>query len=277
MKKPFLLLVPAGGLANRMRAVVSAYSLAKITGSHVQVVWFKDWALYSPFKDIFMPINEDIISLREANIFDHLVNDRPRKKNFNFFKIPQHLIYERCIYERFVSPLKEKGFDFYDWAAGHRCYMSCYQEFGEINDLYFRQLFHPTAIVEEIINGHVAKFSSHTIGLHIRRTDNVESIEKSPTDIFCDAVAKEISEYHETKIFLATDSEEVKDEIRNRYRERVITSSSEADRGSTEGIREGLADMYTLSRTAKIYGSAGSSFSVMASRIGGNELIIVEK
>jgi hypothetical protein len=44
-----------------------------------------------------------------------------------------------------------------------------------------------------------------------------------------------------------------------------------------EGIQAAVAEMFTLARTKCIYGTANSSFSVIASRIGGNELHILEQ
>ena len=41
--------VPVGGLANRMRAVASAVTLAAKTDSELSIVWFQDWALNAPF------------------------------------------------------------------------------------------------------------------------------------------------------------------------------------------------------------------------------------
>lgn len=47
-----------------------------------------------------------------------------------------------------------------------------------------------------------------------------------------------------------------------------LSSERQADYGSLEGIREGVADMYTLARTQKIYGSFQSSFSNIAAQLG---------
>ena len=77
-------------------------------------------------------------------------------------------------------------------------------------------------------------------------------------------------------IYLATDSEEVKREMKERYGDRIFCSGKKADRGSLEGIREGITDMYTLARTQKIYGSYQSSFSDMAAQIGGTPLEILK-
>ena len=49
--------IPVGGLANRMRAVSSAVTLAQKTNTIIDIVWFQDWALHAPFKTLFCPIN----------------------------------------------------------------------------------------------------------------------------------------------------------------------------------------------------------------------------
>ena len=275
MSKGSLLLVPAGGLANRMRAVASAYNLCLATDSRMQVVWFRDWALNAAFADIFEPVDNNMFDLREARVCDFLLNDRPRRHNLWIPRWPQKMIYKRRIYEQYVTPLKMRGFDFESWLRGRKCYMSCYQEFGRYpHDIYTR-IFRPVKPVMEHVESNCRRFTAYTIGMHIRRTDNIESITKSPTRLFIDAGRKELSAHPGLRIYLATDSDDVKKEMRDVFGERIITSCETAERGNTEGIRGGVAEMWTLSRTRRIYGSAGSSFSTMAASIGGNELIIL--
>ena len=55
MSENVFYMVPSGGLANRMRAVASAYWLQQQTGSRTQVIWFCDWALNAPFHQLFLP------------------------------------------------------------------------------------------------------------------------------------------------------------------------------------------------------------------------------
>ena len=272
MKKE-LMLIPSGGLANRMRAIASAYNLTQQVGSRLQVVWFRDWALHAPFRDIFMPVEQ--LSLRDATVVDHLLYDRPRRRNLYVPELPQRLLFERRIHERSVSPLKERGFDFAEWARGHHCYMSCYQVFGSFPNTLYGELFHPVSAVTDGVERFRQQFSSHTIGLHIRRTDNAESIASSPTQLFVEAVEREVDAHADTKVFLATDSEEVKAELCRRFAGRILFQQAAADRSSTDGIRGGLIDMYTLAATHAIYGSAGSSFSPMAAAIGGNVLHVL--
>ena len=247
--------IPSGGLANRMRAIASAYALTQETGSDLQIVWFQDWALNAPFRSVFVLPAQ--LKLREATPTDHLLYDRARRRNLWLPALPQRLLFERHIKEQMVTPLKKQNFDFSAWAKGHRCYMSCYQVFGTFPDSLYRE------------------FSDHTIGLHIRRTDHAESIEHSPDRLFIEKVEAEIEANADTKVFLATDNDDVKQTFRQRFGNRIITPTATADRNSVEGIRGGLADMYTLAATSKIYGSASSSFSPMAAKIGGTPIEVL--
>ena len=261
-----LLFVPSGGLANRMRAVASAYELCKKVDSTLQVVWFQDWALSAPFHSIFE--ETPLVAIREATVLDHILYDRARKKNLFLPALPQRILFQRHIKEQDVTPLKKQSFDFEQWARGKRCYMSCYQVFGTFPDERYQQLFHPVKAVMDVVDGYRSQFNSHTIGLHIRRTDNAESIAKSPTVLFINKVREEVDQHDDTKVFLATDSTEVKREFIAAFGSRIITPKEDACRDSISGIRGGVVDLWTLASTQKIYGSAGSSFSPMAASIG---------
>ena len=45
MKKRYILLVPVGGLANRMKAIDSAIKLSRKANSELHIIWFKDRGL----------------------------------------------------------------------------------------------------------------------------------------------------------------------------------------------------------------------------------------
>ncbi len=265
------MLVPAGGLANRMHAIASTYYMCRQAGVDMRVVWFQDWALHAPFHDIFRAT--DMVRVREASFLDHVVYDRPRRRNFHVPRLFQSLLFDRRIDEDQVTALVEQGFDFAQWAKGHNSYMSCFREFGTFDDALYGQLFRPVPQVEKQVDQLVAQFGTRAIGFHIRRTDNQRSIEHSPLSLFVEAGKREVEEHADTKIFLATDDEPTKQQLRTIFGERLITQRAEADRGSTQGIRGGLVDMYTLARTEVVYGSVGSSFSMMAAKIGGNKLV----
>lgn len=271
-----LTFIPSGGLANRMRAVASAYEMCRRTGANLHVLWIKDWALNAPFHDIFQPT--ELLDIRDASLLDILLYDRPRKRNIWIPRLFQNIIFRQRIDERQVTPFKQKGFDFDRWVMQEtKSWMSCYQDFGDFDNDVYQKLFHPVGEIESAVKQFTDRFGGHPIGFHIRRTDNKESIDKSPLSLFIDVGKKEIADNPDTMIYLATDDEDVKRKLTSIFGDHIITSRKSAERGNTDGIRGGLTDMYTLSRTDVIYGSAGSSFSVMASKIGGNRLVILEK
>ena len=53
--QPVLTIQPQHGLANRMRAFLSACSVAKGTGRHLHVVWDRDVHINASFADLFKP------------------------------------------------------------------------------------------------------------------------------------------------------------------------------------------------------------------------------
>lgn len=265
--------VPAGGLANRMMAVASAYMLQEEVDIELQILWFQDWGLHAPFHSIFAFPSS--LSIKDATWSDLLLYDRARSRNLWIPVLPQKLLFERRIKDIEVDKLKRKDFDFYDWAKGHRCYMSCYSVFGNVPDEIYRQLFHPVAEVMQAVDENRSMFSQHTVGVHIRRTDHTWSITNSPDELFIKKVEEEIEAHADTKVYLATDSNQVKDTFRLRFGNRIMTPMEEANRDSISGIRGGLVDMYTLAATNIIYGSAGSTFSLMAAKLGGTGLEIL--
>lgn len=270
-----LVFVPSGGLGNRLRAVASAYHLAQTTGIGLQIYWFQDWALHAPFRSLFQP--SPLFHLIEGNAATALLYDRPRQRNLFISKLYQRISFDQRIDEWQVTPLKQQGFDFEAWARGKRSYMSCYQDFGQFPNALYAQLFHPVESIERAIARNMNKLGDHPIGIHIRRTDNLEATRRSPLHLFIDQMQALLEEQPNLRFYLATDDEPTKRQLRQRFGNAIVTANNRADRGTVEGIQAAVAEMYTLARTHCIYGTADSSFSVIASRIGGNKLHILEQ
>lgn len=272
-----MLLVPVGGLANRMRAVASAYTLMQQLGGELRVVWFRDWALNAPFGDLFEPVSERGVSVREASLKDLLVYDRPRKHNFYIPVLFQKLLFHSCMYERKVGPLCYQESFWRKWASQGKVYMASYDQFMAYDNRLVQSMFRPVDLVRREVERRCSLFSDYTIGLHIRRTDNVVSIRQSPLELFYSRLDEELDAHAGLCIYLATDSEEVKSDLRGRYGKRLLVADAVADRGSVRGIQDAVVDMFTLSRTSKIYGSSGSSFSELAAQLGDVMLEIVRR
>jgi hypothetical protein len=272
-------LVPVGGLANRMRAIDSAIALAREINSELRIVWFKDQGLNCRFDELFqrLPLDNSII-LKEASFLDMLIYDRPRKKNFYLTKVFQRLFFNSCIYEDEVNKLLFQKFDFKVGANQKQVYIASWSDFFHSdNNNKLKNLFIPITSLQEDISHRTEMFSKHTIGIHIRRTDNIGSIKESPTELFIKLIKKEIEYYEEANFYLASDSEEDKRILIETFGERIMTNNKPADRSSVSGMQEALVEMYTLAQTKKILGSARSSYSEIAAQINGIECLILKK
>jgi hypothetical protein len=267
-----MVFVPEGGLANRMRSVCSAMSLAHDIGSGLRIVWFRDWALNAAFREIFEPLQE----VHEAGLWDTLTADRPRKRNMFIPAVYQRLAFDSRMYGGTVDECAAQHFDFAQWARGKRVYLTSFSSFYPFPDSDYARLFVPVQSVRDVVAQRVAQFAPYTVGVHIRRSDHDLAKRISPTSLFIEVLDAELEEHPDLGIYLATDSEEVKWELQARYGKRLMFSTAEADRDTADGIREATAELYTLAQTRKVYGSYRSSFSNMAAKLGGKALTIVK-
>ena len=265
---PTLTLVPVGGLANRMRAIVSAAALTGETGHRLHVVWFKDAGLNCRFDELFCPIGRTDIRLHEATFADFLLHDRPRRKNLWLPGLFQHAAFDARLYEQAPELAPGSPFDAGQWLAGHsRAYIAtCYPFHPSPTSLY-AALFRPVEAIERQVRTYTERFSAHTVGIHIRRTDNAMSIAHSPLSLFIQAMERELEAHPDTTFFVASDSEADKHTLRTHFGPRILTSSAPADRNSKAGMQQGAVDLFTLSRTGKIFGSCYSSFSEVAAML----------
>lgn len=268
MSQGKITLVPVGGLANRMKAIDAAYHLAKTCQSQLRVIWFKDQGLNCRFDQLFQHPTDSIITIREATFFDLLLEDRPRKKNFFLPWLPEHLKYDACIYERQATQLFYNHFDYAAWAKNRRVYLaSCVYFHPQPMEKLFK-LFQPIDSLQQEIAKRCADFNEHTIGIHIRRTDNIASITQSPTELFIKQMEEFVEHQPDTTFYLATDSEEEKQKLKQVFGERISMSGHAAERNSLQGMQEALIELYMLSRTSRIIGSMQSSYSETAAQIG---------
>ena len=165
--------VPVGGLANRMRAVASAVMLAGKTKSELSIIWFQDWALNAPFYQLFKPVDREVACLRDASRLDYALLDRPRSKNFHFPLLFQKLLFKSCLYERSITPLCNRHFDFERWVKEGGCvYMASYTAFQPYDYAWISRLFVPVDDIMGEVENRCRNFSDAMIGVHIRRTDN---------------------------------------------------------------------------------------------------------
>ena len=266
-----------------MRVAAATAAMAARLQAPVRVLWMEQWGMRCRFDALFEPaplseIGGHPFELRDATWRESLLMARPQRRNLNLPRLMQRILFSDVIFSERVMPLRMEGFDFLNWAkAGGRRLMHAYRDFYRWDLSLLPQLFVPTPEITALIDQRCATFSNNPIGVHVRRTDNQESIDDSPLKLFFQHIDTCIAQHDDTTIYLATDDEATKTSMRQRYNHRIITSPTQADRESTAGIIEGLVEMYTLSRTNHIYGSAGSTFSEMAAAIGQKPFEVVRR
>lgn len=271
--------IPLGGLANRLRVVATAIKLARQSNKKLYIYWQPNKYLNAEFREIFdVPKNMIIRKPPLAyQIWLKFSSLSPKFKKmairylafFKFDFIFTDSMAVQVLHNKI--DLEQKVFE-----ARHVFICSC-QELNYF-DLEDYHLFVPRKELLEKIKGISNSFSSDTLGIHIRSTDNIWSKENSPFLLFINQMENEINDNPETNFFLATDNEEYQKKLIEIFGcERIIFNDKMFRRDLREGIEDAVIDLYCLSKTSKIFGSYFSSFSYVAGRIGNVQVQIVKQ
>ncbi len=272
-----------GGLGNRMRVAASAYALARESGLPLRVLWTSQWGMRCRFDELFdeAPTLNSVADgdksltnsstepfIRDARGMERVLYARPTLKNAHVPKLLQRCWHRDRIYAPQIWHLNQTGYDYEAWFRQGGTLMTAYRDFYAWTPEDLQTLFRPNAEVRRLVEERCEMFAEVAVGVHIRRTDHQQAIDESPLELFTKMLDREVEACQQLTIYLATDDEATKQALRQRYGKRVLMSPVVATRESTDGIREGLVEMLALSRTQRIYGSAGSTFSPIAACLG---------
>lgn len=264
-KDKYISLIPVGGLCNRLRAVMSAVNIAVKTGVPCKIYWNKDKSCNCRFSDLFETPHLDGVYVIENTSMTHSIGGKENPLPF----ILQILRYDTCIYNFGIDEENEEIFRYIKPRSKKILLRSCYQMYNY--DAVSMSVLRPRKEIMDRVDDIAGKFGKRTIGLHIRGTDNIQSKTHSPFETFASIIEKKLSIDEDTNFFLATDEEKYKRRMKEMFGKRIITCRTELERGSVEGMKGALTDLYCLSRTDYIIGSYFSSFSEIAALIGGKK------
>jgi len=263
-----LIILPIGGLANRMRAIDSAYNLST-SNENLSVWWMKDQGLNCEFTSIFKPI--DLIKEKSlSRTLKKLLKLYDMKnslllwslKILEFFHVLLVLDEYSCLDKKKIAKVNQYLF----------CFIRTWEAF------YSKEEFHSELFQlkhEEPFNKELLKIDANTIGVHIRRTDNVWAIENSPLQLFEEKMKKELENNKDVNFYLCSDDDEVKQYFQNDFwRDKVKMPSGFVSRNTEEGVIQAACELFALSKTQKIIGSYWSSFGEIAAKLGNIEIEI---
>ena len=251
----FLEFRPCAGLANRLRALVSAMCAAEDIG----------WALR-----IWWPI-------------EHGIHTAPFSL---LFKLPESI-------PPFVSSIEEEWHtasellvrNDAEWAIAARRlqnepgtaklppYLKSYYQFHTTDPArWIRHLralkphdIHMKRVSEALVPG----VGGPIIGIHIRRTDHTKCIKDSPTQLFISEMLKLRLCRPNTYFFVASDDDVERKMLKKIFGANMLTLATRLDRTSIEGGVEAFLDFLALSQCQEIWGSVHSSFCELAAQYGG--------
>lgn len=278
-------LVPRGGLANRMRAIASGAALAAAIGAKLNVVWIATSDLKALYSDLFLTDNMPFrLTELRGRTFVYLPH---RGKYLYLPTLWQSLTYAATLRDEkrrdryyLIDAEPETVYAFFRSVGTGRVFVdTCHQFYPFTADLY-RSLFRPSPAVEARVSGLLADNGRQNtpapVGLHIRRTDHVQSIQSSPLELFEKEIDSLLHIDPRTRFYLATDDDATKKSLKSKFPGHILTSPATASRSSRQGMIDGAAEMFALSRCREILGSFNSSYSEAAALVGDISLKIIK-
>ena len=235
------------GMANRLRALVSAICLAEDLDRNLHVIWSaNDPACMARFESLWerssLPrwVTEDMGPLLEPGVMVLSPSDM-----------------EEYVKRGDTRPIRSYGHfhqtDAPRWLTYLRKLQPTIHLAPQLNTPFFSD---PVAIV----------------GVHIRRGDHMKARKESPLEAFLVAMH---AEPPTTKFFLATDDATERRAIEAEFPGRVWSPATTLSRMTQKGMQDAVVDFIGLSRCSKILGSYDSSFSQLASLYGNKALHVV--
>lgn len=255
---------PLGGLCNRLRAISSSLHYVQRFGGNLSVWWLQKYPGMVPmnvrYSDIF-EVRSDFLPFR---MHEDLMSCLMGRFLFSK-KNPKHLTWEKA--PNLMSSLKTTEKENI-WLSEHR-------DFYPSHDYSFAR---PKRAIQAEIDAVKSILGDAAIGVHIRRTDNEQSVKCSPLSMFIASMERALDQDPRQKFFLATDDPQVKVMMVERFGSQVYTRSNVATRASHSGVHDAVVDLFSLAACHRgILGSYWSSFSLVAADIGRVPLSIIKK
>jgi hypothetical protein len=251
-----------GGLANRLRVLVSGLAAAEVSKRTFKMLWPRTAACAASFRELFTnnwPV-QDVDRINQSLLVYKILSGSP------FSSIQQFT----------ADPRQDIVLGLYHWLV------DCQPQHAP--DMYARccELLYKLEPLPEITKRIIETqqyFRPTMIGVHLRRNDflRVRPDVSWNTRAAYIAVDQFLEKHPEAGIFLCTDDgavdqhtddlryEGVRDVFQTRYGNKVITTSPRSlDRRTTVSIQDALVDLWLLRSTKMIVGTAGSSFSYLS-------------
>lgn len=244
-----LIVAPAAGMCNRLRAIASARRLCRRLGVRCSIVW--DWGNFHRY---FAPLPDATVYHFGSSWLSHWMRRTAGLEAHNrAVDVTRKTLRIYTFYTFHGSDEPPIGL------ADLREYLPA------LNDRLATR-------VHDFANSHFGD----VVGMHIRRTDHNPSRTSSPDSLFLGAATRLLDAGK--RIFLATDNAETENLLRRHCGERLITFPKQNNlaqrwprsRFNAQACEDDLLDLFLLARTEYVLGSFYSSFSAVAMLLNGS-------
>ena len=247
-----LVIFPAGGLGNRLRATSSAHILAEITGRQLFLNWIPDPTCGARWDELFEnPFPAFPADMAELQAASSLVVDGPGGQ------LSQAAVQAMIEAERPTVAVM----------TGQQLWHPPCADFKDRKSAFYQSLV-PVEAVREAVDEYRRRVNvSDMIGVHIRRGDLISDeganpFDISPTGMFVRECARQLQSGAANGLFLSTDSPRDERALRRAFGPRLHSRPKVSlNRNAVDGIRDALIDWLLLSQTRFVIRSYFSSFS----------------
>jgi hypothetical protein len=279
MRRATFYLRPLNGLCNRMRAIASADALARATNTPLTVIWCVNPDVGVRYEDIFKrtdryEIINVILHRSPRDVLRLLIYcEWPKIRGVPTAWVTRCYFHNRIFANLRPGDFSDRQLEEIVGGARRTLLTSWWSFYAEpMLDFSIFALYEPQqAQVDEISQ----TFTKNTVGVHIRRRDNVNAIRHSPTHSFIAAMKDCLVADPDVRFFLTTDCTDTERQIKGIFGDRVTSRPRKLARDSAAGMRDAAVDLFLLSRTSRILGSYYSTFSETAASIGHIEWMTV--
>ncbi|AYV77974.1 MAG: glycosyltransferase [Edafosvirus sp.] len=277
---------PQNGLGNRLRALASAYNIAKETDRQLIIIWIPDHHCEAKFTDLFklnylfknVTIIEDACKLDLTDTIEYIIFEN------------DHIIKNKIIYNYTES--KDKYIDDttkHDIFVISACVLNNKHTEWYKELLFLKNLEPVDEICSKIYNWSYEHEINEMIGVHIRMGQTPENAKyedisnysesaklsltkwrnHSHWKVFTKEMDKILQKNPNQKFFLCCDSDEIYEHILNdpKYKSHVFFYKKHVYDRSIQQLQTAVIDVYLLSQTQSILGSNWSSFTELAKRL----------
>lgn len=265
-----VVLVPQGGLCNRLRVLLSGISLSQFFSAKVSVEWERDEACYAWFNELFLPVDTPSFQVCRRHWWARPIT----RKNLHWPQFVRTILGWDVQLSNYVPAKPE---ELRSLAERHR---KVFVSGGSVAFPYapsLLQTLRPLPEIQKRIDSITREFPEEIIGVHVRRTDNIVSRAESDPEDFVKAMEEEVEKHPNVVFYLATDDFAVKNEICRRFGGKVLTLPTPTCRKSLAGIQNAVVDLWCLAHTKRLIGSYWSSFTDTAAELGRIPVTIVRK